>query len=484
MVWAVKGNRESQIKDSSLFRCNVMTYADFLRSKAQIGTFDGFSPRELPSFLFDFQAHMVEWALRKGRAAIFADCGLGKTPMQLAWADQIVRRENGRVLILTPLAVSSQTVREGEKFGIECARTGMARILVTNYERLHLLDPADFVGIVCDESAILKSFEGVRRAEITEFMRRMKYRLLCTATPSPNEYVELGTSSEALGYLGHMDMLARFFKNDQGNSIKPHRYRDKGKNYSELDDAGKWRFKGHAELPFWRWICSWAIACRRPSDLGYADARFVLPPLHERIHQVEAARLPEGRLFDLPAIGLSEQREERRRTLIERCEQAAALATDDLGNPAAVWCALNGEGDLIESLIPDCVQVSGRDSDEAKEEKFTAFIEGQTRVLVTKERIGAWGLNFQHCARSISFPTHSFEGYYQSIRRFWRFGQIRPVVSDIITTEGEQSVLANLRRKSMAADQMFSRLIEQMSAATSIDRGMIFCERDGVPAWL
>lgn len=461
-----------------------MTYADFLATKAQIGTFDGFSASSLPDFLFDFQAYLVEQALLRGRSAIFADCGLGKTPMQLVWADNVVQQENGRVLVLTPLAVSAQTIREGEKFGIECGRSARGRIVVTNYEKLHLFDPNDFVGAVCDESAILKSFDGVRRKEITEFMRRMKFRLLCTATPSPNEYIELGTSSEALGYLGHMDMLARFFKNDQGNSIKPHRYRDKGKNFSEVDDTGKWRFKGHAEQPFWRWVCSWAMACRKPSDLGYEDAGFILPPLKERVHQVQASRLPEGKLFDLPAIGLSEQREERRRTLTERCERAAALVAST-GQPAAIWCALNDEGDLIERLLPDCVQISGRDHDDAKEEKFAAFISGEARVLVTKEKIGAWGLNFQHCAHSVSFPTHSFEGYYQSIRRFWRFGQTKSVVSDIVTTQGEQSVLTNLRRKAEAADAMFASLVEQMNSAMQIDRNLPFYNRnDGVPAWL
>ncbi|HLX18421.1 MAG TPA: helicase [Bradyrhizobium sp.] len=464
-----------------------MTYEEFLAAKSQIGTDDGFSPGKLPSWLFDFQAHLVEWALRKGRAAIFADCGLGKTAMELAFADAVVEHTGGRVLIICPLAVSAQTVREGAKFGVECARSSDGRpktaITVTNYERLRLFDAEDFEGAICDESAILKSFDGVRRAEITEFMRRLKYRLLCTATPSPNEYVELGTSSEALGYLGHMDMLSRFFKNDQGNSIKPFRYRDKGRNYANLDEAGKWRFKGHAEMPFWRWVCSWARACRKPSDLGFEDDRFVLPPLSERVHEVEARTLPDGALFALPAIGLTEQREERRRTIVERCERAAALVADT-GEPAAIWCHLNNEGDLLDRMLPDFVQVSGADRDDAKEEKFLAFCEGQARGLITKEKIGAWGLNFQHCAHSVSFPTHSFEGYYQSIRRFWRFGQQRPVTSDIVTTQGEKSVLSNLQRKAAASDRMFAYLVEQMHEAESINRTSNFRQSEVIPSWL
>jgi len=225
----------------------------------------GFKPNWIPDFLFDFQKHLVDWAVRKGRCAIFADCGLGKTPMQLVWAENVVRKTKGQVLILTPLAVSQQTEREAEKFGIECCRphgpmaSTSRGIILTNYERLHYYNPRDFVGVVCDESSILKSFDGVRRKEITEFMRKLPYRLLCTATAAPNDYIELGTSSEALGELGYTDMLTRFFKNDQ-HTIRPMVYRNKGNNFAQLDERAKWRFKGHAELPFWQWICSWARA--------------------------------------------------------------------------------------------------------------------------------------------------------------------------------------------------------------------------------
>lgn len=451
-------------------------YASFLFEKTQVGCNDGFAPLWLPDFLFDFQKSLVDWSVRKGRDAIFADCGLGKTPMQLVWAENIVRKTNKPVLILTPLAVSSQTVREAEKFGIECRKVSNGKavpgINVTNYEKLHHFNPSDYSGAVCDESSILKSYDGVRRQEITDFMRKMPYRLLCTATAAPNDYIELGTSSEALGYLGHMDMLNRFFKNDLNNSAT-------GRMRGEVI---KWRFKGHAEDPFWKWVCSWARAIRKPSDLGFDDGRFLLPELIERDHIVTTNKLPEGMLFSMPAVDMREQREERRRTIEERCEKAAQLAEGH--DYSVLWCHLNPEGDLLEKLIPNCVQVSGSDSDEAKEEKLTAFSSGQVKRLVTKSKIAGWGLNWQHCAHMVCFPSHSFEQYYQSVRRCWRFGQERPVTVDVVTTEGEYAVMANLQRKARAADEMFSKLVARMNEQLHIERGMEFKKQEEVPSWL
>jgi hypothetical protein len=462
-------------------------YQAFLASKAQLSDNDGFEPIWIPSFLKDFQVSLTEWAILKGRGAILADCGLGKTPMQLVWSENVVRHTNRPTILFAPTAVTQQTAREAVKFGIEAhvSMDGKVRpgINIVNYERIHYFDPDDFAGAACDESAILKSFDGTRRQQITEFMRKMRYRTLYTATAAPNEYIELGTSSEALGYLGYMDMLSRFFKNNQGNSIRPFTMRHGGKNAIQLDDNAKWRFKGHAEKPFWQWVCSWARACRKPSDLGFDDGEFILPPLTERQHMVEARSLPNGKLFALPAFGLHEQREERRRTIEERCECAAELVRDT-GQPFAIWCGLNDEGDLLERLIPDCVQVSGKDTEEQKEEKFLAFIDGQARGLVTKGKIGAWGLNFQHCAHSVSFPTHSFEEYYQKVRRFWRFGQAHEVISDIVTTEGEKSVLANLQRKAVAADKMFTDLTAYMHDAIGIARAREFTETEEMPSWL
>ena len=455
----------------------MSAYANFIHGKSQLGGDHGFDPVWMPDFLFDFQRDLVEWSLRKGRAAIFADCGLGKTPMQLVWAENITRKTGGNVLILTPLAVATQTQRESEKFDIRAtvSRDGTVYpgITITNYQMLHLFNSSDFVGVVCDESSILKNFSGAIRGQINTFMRKLPYRLLATATAAPNDFTELGTSSEALGYLGYMDMLNRFFKNDLNNSAT-------GRMRGEVI---KWRLKGHAELPFWRWVCSWARAVRKPSDLGYEDDAFVLPPLVEQHHMVEARTLAQGMLFALPAVGLQEQREERKRTIPERCEQVADIVNNTT-DPALVWCHLNAEGDLLESLIPDAVQVAGKHSDHNKESKLLGFADGNHRVLITKPKIGAWGLNYQHCNHVVEFPTHSYEQHYQGVRRCWRFGQKRTVTNDLITTEGEAGVLKNLQRKSKQADQMFQSLVAEMNNAMTIHRMDHFDQKEVLPAWL
>ena len=455
----------------------VGDYWSYLDTKSQGGADSGFEPVWMPGFLFDFQSAMVDWAVRKGRAAIFADCGLGKTPMGLTWASNVARKTGKPVLYLTPLAVASQTVREAHKFDIDAvhSRDGASagHIVVANYERLHHFTASDFSGVVCDESSILKSFAGQRRGEITAFMRKVPYRLLQTATAAPNDYVELGTSSEALGYMGHMDMLNRFFKNDLNNSAT-------GRMRGEVI---KFRLKGHAEQPFWRWVCSWARAIRRPSDLGFDDSAFVLPPLVETEHLVEAQTLADGMLFAMPAVGLKEQRDERRRTVQERCERISSLV-NNTGQPALVWCHLNDEGDMLEKLIPDAVQVSGSDSDERKEDRLEAFADGRARILITKPKIGAWGLNFQHCNHVTFFPSHSFEQYYQSVRRCWRFGQKRPVTVDIVTTEGERGVMRNLQRKAAQADVMFSHLVAEMNQALAIERANNMTKKMEIPSWL
>lgn len=458
-------------------------YSTFLEQKTQLGGEFGFEPEWMPEFLFDFQRSLIEWACRRGRAAIFADCGLGKSPMQLVWAENVARKANRPVLIGTPLAVSHQLVHEAEKFGIEAVRCqdgkppAGARIVVTNYERLHLFSPADFAGMVCDESSILKNFDGSRRAVVTEFLRTLRYRLLCTATAAPNDYIELGTSSEALGELGHMDMLARFFKNEQNNcSLRGH-YRSTGGGGPQA----KWRFRGHAEQPFWQWVCSWARAVRRPSDLGFSDERFVLPALEQHEHIVEARRQRDGLLFALPAENMQEEREERRRTIEERCERVTELVKDS--DQALIWCHLNGEGDLL-AKIPGARQVKGGDSDEAKEEALLAFQSGQLRYLVTKPKIGAWGLNFQRCAHATFFPSHSYEQFYQGVRRLWRFGQTRKVRVDVIATEGEKGVSANLARKASQADRMFSALVQHMNAAVRVERSVYSQNQVEVPSWM
>lgn len=451
------------------------TYAEFLERKTQLDCGDGFEPGALPEFLFPFQRELVEWAARMGRSAIFADCGLGKTPMQLAWAENVYLHTGKPVLIVTPLAVSFQTQTEAEKFGIEAAvsRTGErpAPLTITNYDRLHYFDPDDFGGMVCDESSAIKSFDGARRHAVTAFMRKLEYRLLCTATAAPNDYVELGTSSEALGYLGHMDMLSRFFVNDQNTS-----------KAVRLWAGSTWRFKGHAEDHFWRWVSSWARAMRRPSDLGFSDDGFDLPPLSHREHVVEARRPPEDRLFDVLAIDLRAEREERRRTIEERCEMAAELLVD--ADHGVAWCQLNDEGDRLTKLIDGAVQIKGADDPDAKEEALAAFTRGEIRVLVTKPVIGAWGLNWQHCNRMTFFPSHSYEQYYQAVRRCWRFGQKRPVLVDIVTTEGGAKALANLQRKAEQAERMFDALVAHMNDALAIQRTEKYETKVEVPAWL
>ena len=449
----------------------MTTYADFLSERAQLANAGGFNPTHLPDHLFDFQHVLVEFAVTQGRAALFADCGMGKTPMSLAWAQNVHEQTGKPILLLTPPAVGPQFVTEAEKFGYDAAvsRDGglPAPITVTNYEQLHKYDPSDFGGTVCDESSILKSFDGMTKAAVTEFMRRQPYRLLATATAAPNDYTELGTSSEALGGLGYMDMLTRFFINkDRSVSSRSRvQHRITG-NASDIGGAVKWRLKGHAEEPFWRWVATWARAIRKPSDYGFSDEMFHLPELIERTHLVEPNRAREGELFDMPAVGLAEEREENRRTMTERCERAATILEDAAHGVA--WCHLNDESSLLTRLIDGAVEVSGADSDDAKEEKLTAFTRGEIRVLVTKPSIGAWGLNWQHAHRMTYFPSHSYEQMYQSIRRMWRFGQTRPVEVDFVTTPGGRNVLANLQRKAAAADEMFSSLVAHMNDALGV----------------
>lgn len=448
-------------------------YDDFIERKSQIDNLSGFEPVWMPDFLFDFQKSLVDWSIRKGRAAIFADCGLGKTPMQLVWAENVIRRENRPVLIITPLAVSAQTIREANKFNIEARRSkgeGPIRgIIVTNYEQLHHFNPDDFVGVVCDESSAIKHFSGERQKAVTQFMRKTPYRLLCTATAAPNDYIELGTSAEALGEIGRMDMLSTFFKNDE-NSLHP------------IWWGARWRFKQHAEYDFWRWVCSWARAVRKPSDLGFDDGPFVLPPITVSETVIDNPFALKNSLIPTQAETLQEQRAERRETLSLRCEEVAKLVNGH--SPAVIWCHLNDEADLLERLIPGSKQVQGSDSDDTKEAVFSDFSNGDLRVLITKPKIGAFGMNWQHCAHMTFFPSHSFEQYYQGIRRCWRFGQTRPVHVDVVTTEGEMGVLKNLQRKAEAADVMFDRLVEQMNNAMSRKRSAYGTQPMELPKWL
>lgn len=474
-------------------------YTEFIERKSQSKRTFGFEPISMPDCMFDFQASLTEWSIRMGRSAMFADCGLGKTLMQLTWADNVLRHTNKPVLVLTPLAVARQTIKEAAKFGIEAEYSpdGSHKkgIVVANYERLQHFDRSKFSGVVCDESSILKNFGGERRKQITRFMSKMPYRLLCTATAAPNDYVELGTSSEALGELSRSDMLKRFFRQfDEKGQKSERKKQNQAEAMVERDPSyyqklayriaqtiGQWRLKNHAVTHFWRWVASWAKACRMPSDLGFDDGDFVLPKLTDKDHIIKVPAAP-GMLFTVPAKGMAAERDERKRTINERCEFAAELV--DHNRSAVVWCHANAEGDLLESVIPDAKQIAGKTPDEEKLELYDAFSSGELRVLVIKPKIGAWGLNWQHCNHVVEFATHSYEQHYQGLRRCYRFGQLRPVHNDVIATEGEARVIKNMRRKATQADIMFKILAEEMKNAERVERVNEFTEKMEVPSWL
>lgn len=451
-----------------------MEYKNFLQEKKHISSSDGFVPVYIPNFLFDFQKALVEFALLGGRRAIFADCGMGKTPIQLVWAENIVRKTGGKVLVLTPLSVAAQTVEESKKFGIEAYKSldgkfpSFQKIIVCNYEKLHYFNPQDYVGVCCDESSIIKNFNGSRKGEITNFMKKIKYRLLCTATAAPNDYVELGTSSEALGHLGYMDMLSTFFKNDE-NSLHPAFFKS------------KWRFKKYAETDFWRWMTSWAKACRKPSDLGFKNDKFILQELIVKDCIVGSSPLP-GKLISVSSKCWAEERKERQASLPLRCEQAAKeLHKVDSG---IAWCHLSAESFLLKKLINGAEEVKGGDSDERKEEIFNAFKKGQVRVLVTKPKISAFGMNWQHCADMTYFPTHSYEQYYQAIRRCWRFGQTKKVNVRLVYSESLTEIANNMKRKESVCDKMFLEFTKVMNDPlylTSISKHKL---KERVPAWV
>lgn len=467
-----------------------MTYADFLSKKQDLGADSGFAPLWIPDQMFDFQKRFLEWALRKGRACGMLDCGLGKTFIELAWAENVLRHTNKPVLLLTPLAVGPQTITEGEKFGIAAHQskdgTGIYGIVVSNYQRLHYFNPHDFSGCVLDESSILKNADGRTKNAITEFMRVIPYRLLCTATAAPNDYMELGTSSECLGYMGHQDIISRFFTQKELSETTM-RTADGSKLIAGWGRKQResYRLRGHAERDFWRFICSWARACRKPSDLGGDDAPFKLPELIINEHVVQARTLREGWLYEAPAVTVQEQKQDLSRTLQERCEKAAELVANHKGS-SVMWCHLNAESSLLAKLAPNCVEVSGSTDkdDDRNEEAFLAFSRGQIENLVTKPSMGGFGLNWQHCHHQTNFPSHSFEQFYQAIRRSLRFGQQHAVTADIITTEGQRGVRDNMMRKSKQMDQLFDKVVSLMHDQLEIDHNREFTQKEVLPSWL
>ena len=422
-----------------------MNYQEFLTQKKIVDKPTGLSViPELNPMLFDFQRDIVRWALKRGRAAILADCGMGKTPMQLEWARHIP----GRVLIVAPLAVSAQTIREAEKFHEEAIEfspngQGSARVLITNYERIEHFNPDDFTGIVLDESSILKSYTGKYRTELIERFRKVQYRLACTATPAPNDFMELGNHAEFLGAMKRTEMLSMFFVHDGG-------------------DTQQWRVKGHAEAEFWKWICSWAVMIRKPSDLGYDDGAFILPELRMNQITVHSEEPTEGILFAVEAQTLQERRGARRATIFDRvavCAEKVNALTDQ----AIVWCDLNDESHALTRAIPGSVEVEGADTEEHKERSLLDFAQGKIRVLVTKPRIAGFGMNFQSC-HNVFFVglSDSYEQFYQAVRRCWRFGQTKPVDCYMVTSDIEGAVVRNIERKESDAKRMAEMMVANM----------------------
>jgi hypothetical protein len=449
------------------------SYEKFLRRKSQDINNYGFKPTFIPDYLFDFQKYLIEWSLIKGRGAIFADTGMGKTIMQLVWAKNIIRQTNKNILILSPLAVSNQTVLEGEKFGIEVKRSRdgqpKGKITITNYQQLEKFNHNDFIALICDESSILKNFEGQTKNNIVRFSNKMPYRLLCSATPSPNDFTEFGNSSEALGELRYMDMIDKFFRDTQN---------DKNPQWS----TPKYELKKHAYHDFWKWIVSWARAIRKPSDLGFDDTIFILPKLIENEYILEVTKPLEGYLFPSKAVTLKEQRMEGKITIKERAEKVAELNSKYSLNVS--WVNYDYEGDYLEKILPNCLQISGKDSDEEKEEKFNAFLKAQITNLIIKPKIGAFGLNWQHCNHTTFFPMHSYEQYYQGTRRFWRFGQKNNVIVDMVSTGGEGRILQNVKRKAKEADEKFSMIVKFMNDELKFNKEEIFNKKLEIAPWL
>jgi DNA modification methylase/superfamily II DNA or RNA helicase len=433
----------------------VDEYGTFLASKRLSVTASGFAVDRatLPPALYDFQRDLVAWALHLGKAALFCNTGLGKTPMQLAYAAAVCRHTGGDALILAPLAVAQQTAREAAKFGIAvtlCRTQADVRpgINIANYERLHLFDAARFVCVVLDESSILKSYDSATRNQLIDLFAATPYKLACTATPAPNDHMELGNHAEFLGVMARVEMLAMFFTHDGG-------------------ETQKWRLKGHATADFWRWVCSWAVMLRRPGDLGYDDGAFALPPLTMRQHTIESVAAPEGYLFAVEAQMLTERRDARRASMAERVAATAALANAD-DETWLIWCDLNVESRALTRAIRGAVEVTGSDDPDDKAQRALDFVDGKIRVLVSKPSIFGFGLNFQHCAR-VAFVglSDSWEAYYQAIRRCWRYGQVRAVECHVITSTAEGAVVANIERKEREARAMGEEMVKHMAIHTT-----------------
>ena len=433
-------------------------YFEFIENKKHsIGDF-GFDANFIPDMAFDFQRYIIEKSVKKGRIAVFADTGLGKTLIQLSIAKNIINHTNKKVLILTPLAVAFQFILEAEKIGVddvEYSKDGnhTKKIVICNYERLHYFNSSDFVGVILDESSILKNFDGKIKNQVTSFVKKIPYRFLSTATPSPNDFIELGTSSEALGYMGYMDMLGKFFKNNQ-NSVD-----STNRNIGE-----KFYLKPHAEIDFFAWVNQWSIMVKMPSDLGFSNERYNLPKLIVNKHIVknESQISVDGQIqmFNIVAKNFNEIRHEQKQTEQRRCEKAIELAH---GKTSVYWCNTNNESRILKELDPDAVEIIGSQSIERKEEILLAFSKGEIERIITKAKMTSMGLNWQHCNHSVFFPTWSYEQYYQAIRRFWRFGQKNDVVIDMVISDGQTRVLEALQQKTKKAIELHENLTKNVN---------------------
>lgn len=435
-------------------------YLKFLENKKHsIGNF-GFKANFIPDCAFDFQKYVIEKAVLKGRSAVFLDTGLGKTLVQLSIAKNIVNHTNKKVLILTPLAVAFQFIKEAQERDItddiEISKDGKhsKSIVICNYERLHYFNESDFECVILDESSILKNFDGKIKNSITSFIKKIPYRFLSTATPSPNDFIELGTSSEALGYMGYMDMLGKFFKNNQ-NSVDSN-----NRNIGE-----KFYLKPHAEKDFFAWVNQWSIMAKMPSDLGFSDERYKLPELIINKHVVKNDSLLDidGQLqmFNRPAKNFNEIRHEVKMTIEKRCIKALELAQ---GKTSVYWVNRNEESKILKNSDSESVEIIGSQSIDQKEEILKAFADGEIKRLITKAKMTGMGLNWQHCNHSVFFPTYSYEQYYQAIRRFWRFGQKNDVTIDMVISDGQTRVLEALEQKTQKAIQLHKNLTENVNS--------------------
>ena len=428
---------------------NDILYEDFIKSKRRSEIATGHTPGELNEHLFDFQHAIVSWAVRRGRAAIFADTGLGKTLMQLSWADEVSTYSNGIVLILAPLAVSEQTIEQGATFGIEVKRVPEGEtpknsgVWITNYERINAIDFDSLTGIVLDESSILKSHDGKTRTAIIQSCQSIPYRLSCTATPSPNDFEELGNQCEFLGVMTRTEMLATYFVNDAG-------------------DTGTWILKGWGQSRYWEWMGTWSVVLRSPADIGFDGSRYDLPKLEYHEHVV-ATDVIGDELFSRPAMGLSERRKAQRDSIIERCKALAEVVNSEPNEPWLIWCHLNDEAEMLQSMIAGSVNVQGSDKPESKTKNLLGFAHGDIRVLISKPKIAGYGMNWQHCARMAFVGLDdSFEKFYQAVRRCYRFGQKREVQVHIFTAENEGQILLNIKRKEAQHHKMSINMIEHM----------------------